>query len=132
MSAYKTLTCSFRDKDTLVNALKELGYNPSVNDSKKNLRGFKNDIREQTAEIIVPKNQISPLSNDLGFSFDEEKQEYVMLCSEYDLHKGLGDKIRQSYAITAVKIALKKNKFTVKSEVKEKSGKVILTAGKII
>lgn len=132
MSAYKSLTCSFKDKDALIASLKELGYKPTVNETKQNLRGYRNDIREQTAEIIVPRNQISSASNDLGFSYDEAKKEYIMICSEYDLHQGVGDKIKQSYAITAVKLALKKNRFTVKSEVHEKNGNVILTAGKII
>ena len=36
-----------------------------------------------------------------------------MICSDYDKHKGVADKVKQSYAVTAIKIALKKNKFSI-------------------
>jgi len=132
MSAYKTIKCSFKDKNTLIESLKNLGYEPVVYKEKHNLQGYQNDTREQKAEIIVPKNQISVASNDLGFSYDEETSEYLMLCSDYDSHKGVADKVTQSYALTAIKFALKKNKFTINSEIKNKEQVITITAGKII
>jgi hypothetical protein len=132
MSAYKTIQCSFKDKNILLDCLKELGYEPVVYKEKSKLSGYRGDQREQTAEIIVPRTQISPVSNDLGFTFDEEKNEYLMLCSEYDSHKGLEDKVKQSYAVTAIKLALSKNKFSVKTETKAKDKTITITAGKII
>ena len=132
MSAYKTIQCSFKDKNILLDCLKELGYEPVVYKEKSKLSGYRGDQREQTAEIIVPRTQISPVSNDLGFAFDEEKNEYLMLCSEYDSHKGLEDKVKQSYAVTAIKLALSKNKFSVKTETKAKDKTITITAGKII
>ena len=65
-------------------------------------------------------------------TFDEEKNEYLMLCSEYDSHKGLEDKVKQSYAVTAIKVALSKNKFSIKTENKLKDKTITITAGKII
>jgi hypothetical protein len=130
MSAYKSLSCSFKDFDTLIDALKELQYEPVVYKEKQNLRGYTNDLREDKAEIIVPKNQISLASNDLGFSYDENTNEYNMICSEYDLHKGVGDKVKQSYALIAIKSALKKHKFTINAEVKDMI--ITIHAGKII
>jgi hypothetical protein len=53
-----------------------------------------------------------------------------MICSEYDQNIGVADKIKQSYAVTAIKTALSKNKFSVKAEMKDKTIKI--TAGKII
>ena len=132
MSAYKTLSCSFKDLDTLLDSLKELGYEPVVYKEKQNLRGYRNDIREESAEIIIPKTQISNVSNDVGFAFEESSSEYKMLCSEYDLHRGLGDKIKQTYALVAIKTALKKNKFTVSGEIYNKNKTISLKAGKII
>lgn len=131
MSAYKTINCSFRDKKTLLECLKNLNFTPVEYNDGQNLRGFENDIREQKAEIIVPKQQISKASNDLGFSFDTKNKEYVMICSHYDLHSGLADKIKQSYAITAIKSALKKNKFSVKEDITI-DNKITISAGKII
>ena len=130
MSAYKTIKCSFKDKDTLLESLKNIGWNPVVYEEKHNLMGYVNDVRNEKAEIIVPKSDISLASNDLGFSFDEHNSEYIMICSEYDLHKGVGDKVKQAYAITAIKTALKKNKFTISNETKGKT--VVINAKKII
>ena len=130
MSAYKRIECSFKDKDTLINSLKEAGFNPVVYEEKRKLVGYLNDERNESAEIIIPKNQISKSSNDLGFFYDENKKEYTMLCSEYDLHKGIADKIMQCYALVAIKSALKNNKFNIISE--KKNQKITIIASKII
>lgn len=130
MSAYKKITCSFKNKEILVEALENINYKPIIYEDKQKLKGYQNDIRNESAEIIIPKQQISKLSNDIGFSFDNTLDEYYMVCSDYDLKSGVGDKIKQSYAITAIRSALKKNKFTVSSETKNK--KVTLNASKII
>lgn len=132
MSAYKTIQCSFRDKNILLDCLKEIGYQPVVYKEKTKLIGYRGDARDQCAEIIVPRSQISPMSNDLGFAYDEEKNEYIMLCSEYDSYEGLEDKVKQSYAVTAIKVALSKNKFSIKTETKEQNKTITITAGKII
>ncbi len=132
MSAYKTIQCSFKDQEVLLDCLKDIGYNPVVYKEKNNLTGYRGDSRSQSAEIIVPRSQISAVSNDLGFAFDEEKGEYVMLCSEYDSHRGVGDKIKQSYAIVAIRKALSKNKFSINTEIKDKNKTITITAGKII
>lgn len=134
MSAYKTIQCSFKDPKTLVDSLKDLGLSPVIYDEKHNLRGYTGDIREEKAEIIVPKEQLNRLftgaSNDLGFSFDSEKKQYNMLCSDYDMTAGVADKVTQSYALTAIKTALNKNKFNIVSEKREKT--IVLNATKII
>lgn len=131
MSAYKTLICTFKDKETLVESLVNLGWKPSVDNPQK-LRGYRNDTRNVTAEIIVSKDQISSSSNDLGFTYDESLKEFLMYCSDYDCKIGISDKVKQSYAITAIKKALIKNKFSIKEETKTPNRNVVLTAGKII
>jgi Protein of unknown function (DUF1257) len=130
MSAYKTIKCSFKDKKTLLESLKSLGYKPVEYEEKHNLRGYQNDTREEKAEIIVPKEQILRASNDLGFSYDEKEKEFIMLCSDFDNHQGVSDKVRQSYAVTAIKNALKKNKFSINTEEKNKT--ITISASKII
>jgi len=130
MSAYKTINCSFKNQETLIECLKELGFTPVVYKEKTKLVGYMGDERNEIAEIIIPRLLISNLSNDVGFAYDEDKKEYVMICSEYDQNIGVADKIKQSYAVTAIKTALSKNKFSVKSEMKDKTIKI--TAGKII
>lgn len=131
MSAYKTIQCSFKDKKTLLESLISLGYSPVEYAEKHHLTGYQNDARQEKAEIIVPKSQISRVSNDLGFSYNENTKEYIMICSDYDLHKGVGDKVKQSYAITAIKSALKKNKFNISTE-DNKDKTITIHASKII
>lgn len=131
MSAYKTLICTFKDKETLVDSLINLGWKPMVDQPQK-LRGYRNDLRDISADIIVTKDQLSAASNDLGFKFDPALNEFLMICSDYDCKIGISDKVKQSYAITAVKKALSKNKFTIKEEIKNSNKSVVLTAGKII
>jgi hypothetical protein len=132
MSAYKTIECSFKDHNILIQSLKDIGWEPVVYKEKKNLTGYMNDEREQQAEIIVPRSQISNASNDLGFTFCNDKKQYLMICSDYDNHKGVADKVKQSYAVTAIKQALSKNKFSIKSELKNDNKIITITAGKII
>ena len=132
MSAYKTIECSFKDQNILIESLKELGWEPVIYKEKRNLTGFMSDAREQQAEIIVPRLQISSLSNDLGFTFCDDKKQYLMICSDYDNHKGVADRVKQSYAVTAIKQALTKNKFSIKTEAKDKNNIITITAGKII
>lgn len=132
MSAYKKIDCSFKDQETLIDCLKHLGYDPVIYKEKHNLSGYRNDIREEKAEIIVPKKQISSASNDLGFAYNGESKEYTMICSDYDSHKGVADKVKQAYALVAIKSALKKHKFTISTETKGKDKTITINAGKII
>lgn len=130
MSAYKTIQCSLKDKNILIESLKNIGWEPVCYKASRPLHGFEGDTRPQKAEIVVPKCQISASSNDLGFSYDGQNKEYLMLCSLYDLHSGVGDKVQQSYATTAIKKALEKNKFNLKVE--STNEKIIIKAEKII
>ena len=83
MSAYKLIKCSIKDKDLLLKALQELGFKPKVFETSQFLRGYRGDTREQSAEIIVPKEQINKLytkaSNDLGFLWNAETEQYDMI-----------------------------------------------------
>jgi len=131
MSAYKKLNCCFGDLTNLTQSLKNLGFKPVINKKKQKLVGYQGDVRNEEADIIIPKNQISQVSNDLGFIYDEKLKEYTMICSDYDLHKGLGDKVIQAYALEAIKSALRKNKFNMGAE-KRKNKKITLKVSKII
>ena len=130
MSAYKTITCSIKDVNILMAALKYLKYTPVVYKEKHKLHGYEDDLRDQEAEIIVPKNQISNVSNDLGFSYDAGSKEYVMICSDYDITRGVGDKVKQAYAFSAIREALNNNKFNINQSTEKK--KITINASKII
>lgn len=123
MSAYKLIKCTIKDLDSLLKALASLGFDPKTYDEPTSLRGFLNDEREQKAEIIIPKEQINKLftkaSNDLGFTFNEETQEYDMICSEYDDKLNIPGRIKQAYAKCVIEEALESQYFSVESNENE-------------
>lgn len=123
MSAYKLIKCTIKDIDSLLKALASLGLEPKIHDEPKSLRGYMNDDREQKAEIIIPKEQINKLftkaSNDLGFTFNEETNEYDMICSEYDDKLNIPGRIKQAYAKAVIEEALESQYFSVESNENE-------------
>ena len=118
MSAYKRINCEIVSKETLVSALKALGFQPNVYESAMKLEGYHGEKREQTAEIIVPRSQMNTsftgMSNDLGFAWNATAGKYEMLCSDYDVSCGIDKRVKQAYAKEALVKALGDKKFTIK------------------
>ena len=84
MSAYHTLKTEYRDRDTLVEALKEMGYpEVEVHDEATNLYGYHGDKRSQKANVIVRRKYVGSAANDLGFVKTEDGT-YEAIVSEYD------------------------------------------------
>ena len=123
MSAYKKIECEFKDRETLLEALDFLELDYRQCDIPENLKGWKNDIRNEKAHIIVPKETLNKFltgaSNDLGFLWNEEEQRFEMICSQYDQSKNVDKKIIQSYAKTALEKVLKENGFKTKVSIKK-------------
>jgi hypothetical protein len=79
----------FKDCHLLLTALADLGYTVVEQGEGLPLFGYQGDRRSETAEIVVRRQHLSSLSNDLGFS--RTPQGYVPIVSEYDarmLHGG--------------------------------------------
>lgn len=121
MSAYKLIKCSIKDKEILLKALTDLGFEPSVNDTPQALRGYLNDLRSEMASIIIKKEQINKLytkaSNDLGFNWNKETQQFDMICSEYDEKSNVANMIKQAYTKCVIEEALEKQYFSVESNI---------------
>jgi hypothetical protein len=127
MSAYKLIRCTLKDKEILIRALKELGFEPEEFDVPQFLKGYLGDSRKQMASIIIPKEQINKLytkaSNDLGFSWNEENQSFDMICSEYDERMNISNIVKQAYAKCVIEDALEKQYFSVESNLEELKNK---------
>ncbi|WP_228059282.1 DUF1257 domain-containing protein [Nostoc sp. LEGE 06077] len=67
--------------------MQRFGFYSQIHDQPVHLYDYRGDQREQTAHIVVPRNQISSLSNDLGFYWNGI--EYECLISDYDQGAGL-------------------------------------------
>ncbi len=121
MSAYKLIKCSIKDKEILLKALTDLGFEPSINETPQPLRGYLNDVRAEMATIIIKKEQINTLytkaSNDLGFNWNEETQQFDMICSEYDEKSNVANIIKQAYTKCVIEEALEKQYFSVESNI---------------
>ena len=121
MSAYKLIKCSIKDKEILLKALTDLGFEPSINETPQPLRGYLNDVRSEMATIIIKKEQINTLytkaSNDLGFNWNEETQQFDMICSEYDEKSNVANIIKQAYTKCVIEEALEKQYFSVESNI---------------
>ena len=115
MSAYKIIQCDLKIKEFLLAGLEDLGFKPTVTDTKVKLKGFMGDERPEAASIIVPRQQLNATftgaSNDLGFEWDEKSGSYLMKISDYDKHLEIDKRIIQAYAKAGIEKALSMNRF---------------------
>ena len=84
MSAYSQLQTIYRDRDCLVEALKEMGYGTvEIHEDAQQLQGYHGDLREQRANVIVRRKYVGNASNDLGF-VKKEDGTYAAIVSDFD------------------------------------------------
>lgn len=75
-------SAAFKDRECLLNALRECGYAEMEEGEALSLYGYQGDRRPETAQIVVRRKYIGSASNDLGFQKTEAG--YVPVISEYD------------------------------------------------
>lgn len=83
MSQYGEFETTMSDQSCLVAALEDLGYKPIVTDIPMHLTGYQGDMREQTAEIIIPRYQLGSASNDVGYKRTDNGT-FKAIISNYD------------------------------------------------
>lgn len=122
MSAYKKIECDIVDKESLLEALNLLGFNPEVLNEPKHLTGYRGDERKETAHIIISKDQVNKFtgaSNDIGFLWNDKSNKYDFIVSDYDKAKLMDQRIIQAYVKIVLEKALKKNGFKIKVNINE-------------
>jgi Protein of unknown function (DUF1257) len=90
MSKYVEMSTALTDERYLVEALRELGYEPEVCREGKALVGYMGDERAERAQIIVRRRHLDSASNDIGFARDGSGV-YRAIISEYDRGIGFDD-----------------------------------------
>jgi Protein of unknown function (DUF1257) len=90
VSKYVELRTSVTDERYLVEALRELGYQPELCPEGRPLVGYLGDKRAERAQIIIPRGQLDSASNDIGFVRDRTGV-YQTIVSEYDRGIGFDD-----------------------------------------
>jgi hypothetical protein len=139
MSAYVILTCEFIvDREILRESLSKLGLEFEEHEVATPLMGWGNDFRNQTAEIIIRKDELNKkytrLSNDLGFKWNESANRYDVICSDYDLKMKMDERIKQAYAVTALEAEMKRRGFKIENEFcgQKTLGEVVTVGKKVI
>lgn len=141
MSAYKKIECDIVDKDSLLEALELLDLQAEVHENPINLKGYRGDVRNEKAHIVIDKQQVNKFtgaSNDIGFLWNEAENKYEFIVSEYDQRFKMDQRVIQAYVKVVLEKALKKNGFKIKVNIDEDNLKrkimsdLEITARKII
>lgn len=130
MSHFTTIATQIVSAKHLVLALNDLGFaEVEVHAQPQWLVGFRGDLREQKAHVIIRRKHIGSLSNDIGF-VQNAKGTFDALISDYDRndydHKWM-QKLTQRYAYHASRDLLSQQNFSLVQEQQEKDGTIRLT-----
>lgn len=85
MSAYITLLTPMIDQECLLAALVDMGFGATkveMHDTPVALVGYRNDTRQQTANIVIRRQHVGNASNDIGFLATSTG--YQLIVSDYD------------------------------------------------
>ena len=84
MSHYSRIKTCIREAPILITALHEMGFEKVEHlVAAQPLFGYQGDQRLETAEVIIRRQDIGRVSNDVGFKL-EGSGEYQAVISEYD------------------------------------------------
>jgi len=129
MSAYQTCTTIYKDRDSLVEALRDLGYEPEVHEAPVSLYGYKGDQRPEKAHVVLRRSQVGSASNDVGFVRGADGI-FTATISDYDSRTNFNErrqtelKVRYGYRHT---LRTAKAKGYVLAAEKTEAGKMKLT-----
>lgn len=138
MSHYNDFETEITDQNALVRALCRMNnaHNQTIqqnwielHDKATHLYGYKGDRRQQTAHVVIRKNNVGNAANDLGFVRNEDGR-YGAIISDYDrnhFNNQWCNKLYTYYNIEKSKIELE-NKGIEYTECKDDVGRIQLRA----
>ena len=119
MSHFTCIKTQIKNRDALVKALADVGFKDvEVHETAQHLYGYQGDVRQQTAEVIIRREYIGRVSNDMGFKRQENGQ-FEAIISEYDRHKYSQDWLNgltQRYGYHTLMATAPAQGFTVEEE----------------
>lgn len=129
MSHFTTLKTTLVEKQFLVQALRDLGFKQvEVHEKAQHLHGYQGDVRPQTAEVIIRRRFIGPVSNDIGFKRRKDGT-FDAIISDYDRAKydrRWLNRLTQRYAYHAARAKLEEQGFTLVNEETREDGRIHL------
>ena len=136
MSRYHRTSTIYKDRECLVEALHDMGYqNVEVNDEAQQLIDYHGHATHYTdptgdkANVIVRRQHIDSAANDLGFVFNKQTGVFDQVVSEFDSGKHNASWLKQlevNYAHRRVLKTTKRLGFHLKYKPVRKNGKIIL------
>jgi hypothetical protein len=126
-------------------ALEDMGFKRNmlkVSETAQKLEGYQGDLRDQTAEIIIPRYHVGGAANDIGFKLQEDGT-WGAIISDYDRGNRAADhksahakgcngysekwlkKLYQRYSYHKVKESLSSQGFVI-SEETEENGEILI------
>lgn len=95
MSEFNIMSVVYKDTKCLVESLKEIGYNiVEVHESPVSLVGYMGDQRDIKANIIIRRQYVGGMSNDIGF-LKKPDGSMDLIISEFDLSCKQGKKFTE-------------------------------------
>ncbi len=86
MSHYSKFKTTITSKKHLLNALKDMGFTSDqirVSENPMQVEGYEGRLRDERAEIIIPRRFVGGASNDIGFKQNEDGT-WGAIISDYD------------------------------------------------
>lgn len=127
MSHFTSLKTKIVDQDALLAALSDLGFGTAkvqVHEDPVPLQGYLGDTRRQRAHVIIPKQYVGKVSNDIGFERCTEGF-YRTWISEFDrLHYNESwlAELTRRYAYHATKSTLRCQGYEIATEENHQDG----------
>lgn len=133
MSHFTCIKTQIKNQDALLKALSDVGFNKvETHKTAQHLYGYQDDIRDQTAEVIIRRKYIGASSNDIGFK-RQEAGHFEAIISEYDCHKYSQEWLNgltQRYAYHTLKATAPEQGFTIEEEEILEDGTVRVVVGR--
>ena len=133
MSHFTSIRTQIKDTAALAKALADIGFKTvEVHATAQHLYGFEGDIRAQTAEVIIRRQFISGVSNDIGFKRQEDGT-FEAIISEYDRQRYSQqwlNQVTQRYGYHTLMAAAPAEGFTIEQEEVLADGTIRVVVGK--
>lgn len=100
MSKYKEIKTQINKREFICKALDELGvpYEVAEPGQKLALVNYWGRAQGDQADVVVRRQHLTRLSNDLGWTVDPDTGAYVEIISEFDAENRIAKQVRQKAA----------------------------------
>jgi hypothetical protein len=123
MSAYRVIQTEFRNLDSLLKALNDIGYSKDKvettgTSNSLSMYDWHSNLRPETCSVRIHRVYVDGAANDVGFSWNGST--YEAIISDYDRHNAFSDpkmgKLKQQYAFHELSRQARSKGYTVQQE----------------